>query len=110
MNYQTTSWETSAPRKTKNVCVDEIKYFDARGMLRVYGRGDHFIGYGTFNLDIWLTRDERLLMRCWSRCMDIDDRSYEIKGIDTAKIPKPDKKSGLAESWVPAVVRKTYNE
>ena len=105
-----TYWEFPAPRKTKNVSVDDVDHFDARGMLRVYGRGDHFTGYCTFNLDIWLTKDDRLLMRCWSRYMDIDGRSFEIKGLDTSKIPKPEKNKVLDELWVPDVVRKTYEE
>ena len=102
-------WYSSTP-KTKNVSVEYVDYFNARGMRRVYGRGDHFSRFRIFNMDIWLTSTGRLLMRCWSRSQDVDGRSFEIKGLDISKIPKPDKKKGLEDSWLPAVVRKTYNE
>jgi hypothetical protein len=85
-----THWDSEAP--TMDAQVEEIEHFDARGMCCVYGRGDHFGRHRSFNMDIWKTRDERLMMRCWSRCEDIDWRSFEIKGIDTDKIPEGDTK------------------
>jgi hypothetical protein len=49
-------------------------------------------------------------MRCWSRCEDIDWRSFEIKGVDMVEIPDRDKKTGFEESWVPKAVRKAYDQ
>ena len=103
-----TYWNSKAP--DTDVKVEEIDHFDARGMRLVYGRGDHFSRHTNFNMDIWMTRAGRLLMRCWSRCQEIDGRSFEITGLDTSKIPEPVKKVGLQDSWVPDAVRKTYNE
>ena len=88
--------------------VEEIEHFDARGMRRVYDRGDNFDRHHSFNMDIWKARDGRLLMRCWSRCEDIDWLSFEIKGVDMVKIPVRDKKTGFEESWVPKAVRKAH--
>jgi len=90
--------------------VEEIEHFDARGMCSVYGRGDNFGRHHSFNMDIWKARDGRLLMRCWSRCEDIDWRSFEIKGLDMVEIPARDKKTGFGESWVPKAVRKAYDQ
>ena len=103
-----TYWNSEAP--ALDARVDEIEHFDARGMCRVYGRGDHFGRYRSFNMDIWKTRDGRLLMRCWSRCEDINWRSFEIKGVDSVEIPEGDKKTGFRESWVPKTARKAYNQ
>lgn len=103
-----TCWGSEAP--VTNAQTEEIEHFDARGMRRVYGRGDHFGRHWSFNMDIWKTYDGRLLMRCWSRCEDIDWRSFEIKGIDTSVIPLRDKKTRFQDSWVPKAIRKTYDQ
>jgi hypothetical protein len=103
-----TYWESDAP--DTDVEVLEIEHFDARGMRRVYGRGDHFGRNWSFNMDIWKTRDGRLLMRCWSRCEDIDRCSFEIKGVDLTEIPDRNKKTGFEESWVPEAVRQAYEQ
>jgi hypothetical protein len=101
-------WESDPPDTDAE--VEWIDHFDARGMRNVYGRGDHFDRRLTFHMDIWMTRNRRLLMRCWSRCGDTDWRSFEIKGVDTSRIPKPHKKEGLQGSWVPEAARKAYSE
>lgn len=103
-----THWDSNPPDKDAE--VERIDHFDARGMRLVYGRGDHFSRHRTFNMDIWITRTGRLLMRCWSRCRDIDGCSFEIKGLDTSAIPQLGTKTGLHDSWVPGVVRNTYDE
>ena len=90
------------------VKVEACGHFDARGLLRVYGRGDQF--HRTFNMDIWLSRDGRLLMRFWSRSLETDERSFEILGMEPAKIPIPKANSRLAEAWVPQAVRKEYDK
>lgn len=102
-------WSSDPPTNT-DAKMEEIDRFDARGMHRVYGRGDHYPKYYTFNMDIWMTRNGRLLMRCWSNWQEIDGRSFEIKGLDTSKIPKTVKGEGPKDSWVPDVVRNTYEE
>jgi hypothetical protein len=101
-------WDTTAPATQAH--AEWIEHFDARGMRRVYGRGDRFGRDATFNMDIWKTCDGRLLMRCWSRGSEIDDRSFEITGVDVSAIPPRDKEHGLPESWVPKAVREVYEE
>jgi hypothetical protein len=102
------SWESAVPRTRAQ--VEDIDNFDARGMYRVYGRSDHFGQYHTFNMDIWKTSDGRLLMRCWSRCDEIDWRSFEVTGVDLSRIPERKKGGGLEESWIPRAVRDAYEE
>jgi hypothetical protein len=58
MNDALTYWQSEAP--AAKAFVMEIDHFDARGMSRVYGRGDHFGRYRSFHMDIWKTRDGRL--------------------------------------------------
>jgi hypothetical protein len=101
-------WDSGPP--DADAKVEEIHPFDARGMRRFYGRGDHFGRHHTFNMDIWMSRAGRLLMRCWSHCRDIDGRSFEIKGLDISEIPEPAKNACLQDSWVPNVVRNIYEE
>ena len=99
-------WDSEPPETFSE--AEEIDHFDARGMRRVYGRGDYFGRHHSFNMDIWMCRDQRLLMRCWSRCIDFDWRSFEIKGLNKSDIPVPDKEIGLQDFWVPKAVRDAY--
>ena len=104
------SWESEPPETT--AIVEESDHFVARGMRRVYGRGDH---YGrcrghTFNMDIWRNRRGRLFMRCWSRLSEVDWRSFEIKGIAIDRIPELDMKRGFEDRWLPKTVRDAYEE
>jgi len=108
MEDDLTCWDTES--LNMDARVEEIEHFDARGMYCVYGRGDHFGRHHYFHMDIWKTRDGRLLMRCWSRCKDIDWRSFEIRGMDMVEIPARDKKTGFEESWVPEALRKAYDQ
>jgi hypothetical protein len=109
MNGVPVSWDSAAPKRA--VVVEEIDYFTARGMTRVYGRGDQFGKRPSFNMDIWKTSDGRLLMRCWSRSNEIDGRSFEIKGVDTAALPLKDKDDGFfLSTWIPKAVRESYQQ
>lgn len=94
-----TFWESEIPATVAT--VEEIDHFDARGMQRVYGRGDHFGRHHSFNMDIWMARNGRLLMRYWSRYCDIDRRSFEITGVDLGGIPERQVTSPYEESWIP---------
>ena len=102
-----TYW-TSMPSK-EIAKVEECDHFNARGMLCVYGRGDHFVRR-TFNMAIWLKRDGRLLMRLWSRNLDTDGRSFGILGVDRSNIPAPHPPAGLVDYWVPKAVREAYDK
>jgi hypothetical protein len=100
-------WDSEAPDIP--VEIKEIDHFDARGLRRVYGRGDHFGRYKVFNMDIWKTGRGILLMRCWSHCDDIEWKSFEIRALDMNVIPK--RKSlagGFLDTWVPKLVRDEY--
>ena len=102
------SWDSAAPKTT--AVVEACGHFNARGMRRVYGRGDIFGRNHNFQMDIWMDRRGRLFMRCWSRYVDIDWRSFKIKGINSDGIPKPDKKLGFVDCWLPKAVRDVYEE
>jgi len=52
MEDDLTYWDSKPPET--DATVEEIDHFDARGMRRVYGRGDHFGRHRSFNMDIWL--------------------------------------------------------
>ena len=108
MDNASIKWKTGAPET--DALVLEIEHFDARGMRHLYGRADYFGRRNSFKMDIWATADKCLLMRFWSRCKEIDWRSYEIKGINLAEVPKRSKSIGLSESWIPAVVRQVYEQ
>ena len=108
MRDAVTCWDSEAP--ATDAQVEEIEHFDARGMHRVYGRGDQFGRHHKFNMDIWRTRDGRLLMRCWSRCEDIDWRSFEIRDMDIVGIPQSGNTFGFEDSWIPRAVRGAYDE
>ncbi|MCX6996917.1 MAG: hypothetical protein NTV49_07490 [Kiritimatiellaeota bacterium] len=108
MKYALICWGSKSPAAVAR--TEEIEHFDARGMRRVYGRGDHFGHRCTFNMEIWKTHDGRLLMRCWSWREDYDWRSFEIKGLDTTVIPEKNKKTGFQESWVPKSTRNAYEQ
>jgi hypothetical protein len=101
-------WDTDPP--VIDALVEQINHFNARGMRRVYIRGDLFGRGYNFQMDIWLTRNGRLLMRCWSRCSDIDGCSFEIKGMATTAIPWGEKETELQESAIPGAVREAYDE
>ena len=108
MKNSLSHWMSVAPET--EATVEEIGHFNARGMRRVFGCGVHCGRHYNFQMDIWITRDKRLMMRCWPPCKGIDWRSFEIKGIDVSKIPKPDKEKGLQDSWVPEAARNEFDE
>jgi hypothetical protein len=61
-------------------------------------------------MDIWKDRKQRLFMRFWSRCSEIDGRQYEINGIDTKSIPERHAEWGFEEYWIPNEVREAYEK
>ncbi len=107
MGEDLTFWESKIPATLGT--LEEIDHFDARGMQRVYGRGDHFGRHHSFNMDIWKARNGRLLVRFWSRCGDIDWRSFEITGVDVNEIPEQRGSSPFEESWIPRAVHAAYD-
>lgn len=82
--------------------VEAIADFSARGMHRVYGRGDQFRNR-TLNLDLWKTKDGRLLARFWSRSLEVDPESWEVMGFAGTDFPTGD------ERWVPQLLRQCYD-
>lgn len=104
-------WCSEPPEiKPGTVEVIEVNHFSARGMRRVYGRGDHFGGGRTFNLDIWKNRNGQIFMRCWSYYSDYYPRSFLISGVNPPLMPKVDGMPDLREEWIPQIVRDTYDE
>ena len=103
----------------------DIPWFSARGIRRIYGRGDGFeipsdenvilvfvrseiYRRLTCDIDIWLRKDGRVFVRFFSSKQRIDPLSFELTG---ARIPSELKRGILLdESWVPQVLRDTYDE
>lgn len=101
-------WEQSV-RKRPKVSLDYVEHFDARGMLRVYRRSD-YLGRGrTFNMDVWLTRGGRLLVRFWAHRDDVDWISLEVKGHAVAAAVRSEKRE-MGERWVPRALRDAYDD
>lgn len=103
MATSTAAWECDI-QADPGIDVDFIDDFNARGMKRVYVRGDYLGGsQPVFNLDIWKTKDGRLLARLWSRGSQVDNESFEVLGFGDRDFPKQD------ERWVPQVIRRRYD-
>ena len=101
-------WDSDPP-PTTGVSLKHIDWFDARGMRRVYGRGDH-CGRMTFNMDVWRNRDGRLMARFWSRNAEVDGRSIEVVGILPNAIPDRAADSAFSDVWIPEPLRQEYED
>jgi hypothetical protein len=104
------AWSTISGPRGRGIKVKSIGHFNARGMRRVYGRGDIFPldGQQTYkrNMDVWLTREGRLLARFWALGSEVDDESFEIIGLSHP--PVREKEEGLSDEWVPQRLRNEY--
>jgi hypothetical protein len=76
--------------------------FSARGLKRLYA-ADHwqFEGKRKYSIDVWSTKDGRLLMRFHNRCVEADNFAYQIKGMEYADIPKDEIGT---DAWIPDCV------
>jgi len=92
----------------KQIKLEYIPWFSARGLKRVY-TADHwqFEGKRKYSMDIWSTRDGRLLMRFYNRCTEADNYAYEIKGMMYSDIPADE--IGI-EEWIPNCVTKEFEK
>lgn len=102
-------WDSPPPRSIR-VQIEEVSHFDARGMYRVFGRGDHFPGQAAFHMDIWLNRQGNFFCRFWSRCDEVDECSLIIQGIPDRLIRKLASGPRSNDDWVPKAVRDKYDE
>ena len=100
-------WDSNTPLP-EAVTINHIDSFNARGMRRVYGRGDRFDKKCSFNMDVWLARDGRLLARFWARSDDVDGRSIEVHGIPVDAIPRRRPDSAFTDAWIPEILRQEY--
>jgi hypothetical protein len=98
-------WEEPGPRAT-SISLHFIEHFDARGMRRLYGRGDQ-LGRQLFQMDVWINRESRLFARLWSRSSDVDTLSLEIRGHPAA-LEDADGARAFSEAWVPEGLRAEY--
>lgn len=78
MRSSIVAWDQRVQQDSE-IRLESVEGFNARGMRRVYGRGDHF-GRRTLNLDLWKARDGRLLARFWSRSNEVDGESWAVMG------------------------------
>ena len=93
-------------RGGRSLRVEDVPYFSARGMRRVYQRTDRF-GHRSLHLNVWRTRAGRLLARFWSRSYDVDGYSYEVIGpLPTVRGQPAEAATG--EQFVPACLRDEY--
>jgi len=99
MTNSVVHWQQNTQHDSK-ITVERIEHFTARGMRRVYGRGDRF-NRSTLNLDLWKAEDGRLLARFWSRSQEVDGESWEVIG-------RPDAGPPGDERWVPKCLRQRY--
>ena len=102
-------WHSEGPNSPE-VYIEEIDHFDARGKVRVYGRGDHFVE-NDFNMDIWRGRDRMMLVRFWSkycdsRYDDIYGRSFKIVGMLDTDITG----NKMMGNWIPYCLRVQYDD
>jgi hypothetical protein len=99
-------WEIDGPDCT-TIRVKAIVHFDARGMRRVYGRGDH-VGRLTFNMDVWKSAVGLLHVRFWSRSSEVDWESYQVMGMPSDLL-EVQVFENFDESWVPEKIRDEYD-
>jgi len=99
-------WDAKCKRE-RGITVKCTDSFDARGMVRVFGRCDNFPGSPAFHMDIWRNRAGRVFARFWSLGTDVDWISYEIVWTVAARQPSVD--SILDENWVPEPLRREYD-
>ena len=100
-------------RPYRGTRVRRIRNFDARGMVYVYGQGDHFGGHRSFHIDAWRTHSDRLLVRFWSRRTVLKRISYEILGLPASRQPTAsllETGDNFDSSWIPRALRKKYHE
>jgi len=102
-------WETYSPRRA-GIKIEFGDSFSARGMRRVFGRGDYFPGRASFNLDIWRNRKGELFGRFWSRSYEVDERSFQIHGVSPDSIPKRKPGDDFSDAWVPKILRDEYDK
>ena len=102
-------WDTVRPAPAAHISLEEIGRFGARGMRRIYGRGDRFSGLPALNMDIWRAKSGRVFVRFWSRGSYVDWRAYELHGLVVPVAPSGGAVSDH-EALVPAVVRDEYDE
>lgn len=100
-------WEEKGPSKA-GISVVMIEEFDARGMRRIFGRGDHF-DRRVFHMDLWQARSGRLFARFWSRGCDMERLSFEIIGFPPKRPIEKYETCGDNEHWVPECLRREYD-
>jgi hypothetical protein len=101
-------WERPGLRGSR-INVNQINHFNARGMRMVYGRGDHFGGGRAFHMDVWVTKEGRILARFWSYRSEVDSASFEVEGLSLTRSPRV-VKGEMDERWVPQRLRVEYDE
>ncbi len=99
-------WDEKGPNQP-GISLEIIDAFDARGMRRIYGRGDHY-GRRTFNMDIWQARGGGLFARFWSRNYDVEWCSFEIIGFPAKRLTQKHEMCGDNEHCVPECLRREY--
>lgn len=109
-------WDSEGPTDSA-ISLEFIEHFDARGMRRVYGRGDFPPGRAKLEMDIWVDKQKRLYVRFSSRGQEVDWVSLEILGLNRGDFPDHTPMSNFNgiryidfdETWVPHCLKEEYN-
>jgi hypothetical protein len=76
--------------KTKKpIKLELVDWFSAKGLKNVFIA--HYMLFGgrrKYTLDLWSTKDGRLLMRFHHKCVEADNYAYEIEGMQFSDIQK----------------------
>lgn len=110
-------WDFEGPTDS-SISLEPVDHFDARGMRPVYGRGDHGWHRAPFEMNIWVTRNQRLFVRFSSRSQIVDWSSYELIGLKPGTYPLDTPKScfdgvwrnDFNDDWIPRCLKEEYND
>lgn len=103
------AWDKEGP-SNRRIRINIIDDFDARGMRCLYGRTDLFPEKCRFNMTIWKDRNGRILVRFWSRSIDVEWRSFEVIGLVPKLIPSRQKGGSFDDGWIPQSLRDEYDQ
>jgi hypothetical protein len=100
------SWDSQkGPARRKAISILTAPDFSARGMRRIYGRGDHFPRLSC-GMVIFLRRDARVFVRFYSPGLRETYRTYELLGLKLRTLPQ--RGAPLGDDCVPEVLRDLY--
>jgi hypothetical protein len=95
----------------KQIELEFIDWFSAKGLKNIF-IADHVIfgGKRKYTMDLWTTKDGRLLMRFHHKSEEAYNYAYEIKGMQFSDIPQDQIPSDkFPPRWLPDVINKAFD-